>query len=149
MHLFGVAALDKFRTRHHEFPQYFASIITTPHFQSFSNHLRQVRNKNFQVYLCIFIIIFRLHLAWRCRCLYVIWVRAIPNLQNCGQNHCISQSCRSERLNSSVMPWEGSSRMFNIGQQTRYGALNGINSAISASCHSCLILQSTHLQCNT
>ena len=44
MYLFGVAALDKFKTRLHEFPQYCASIATIPHFQSFPNYLKQVRN---------------------------------------------------------------------------------------------------------
>ena len=39
---FGVSALDKFKTRLHEFPQYCASIATIQHFQSFPNYLKQV-----------------------------------------------------------------------------------------------------------
>ncbi|MCG8623969.1 MAG: hypothetical protein MJE68_18510 [Proteobacteria bacterium] len=43
MYLFGVSALDKFKSRLHEFPQYCASIATIQHFQSFPNYLKQVR----------------------------------------------------------------------------------------------------------
>ena len=42
MYLFGIAALDKFKTRLHEFPQYCASIATIPHFQNFPKYLKQV-----------------------------------------------------------------------------------------------------------
>lgn len=42
MYLFGLAALDKFKSRLKEFPQYCASIATIPHYQQFPMHLKQV-----------------------------------------------------------------------------------------------------------
>ena len=44
MYLFGLAALDKFKPRLKEFPQYCGSIICIPHFQQFPMHLKQVWN---------------------------------------------------------------------------------------------------------
>lgn len=42
MYLFGMAALDKFKTRLKDFSQYCASIASIPHFQQFPMHLKQV-----------------------------------------------------------------------------------------------------------
>ena len=42
MHLFGLAALDKFRKRIKDFPQYCSNIASIPHFHQFPVHLRQV-----------------------------------------------------------------------------------------------------------
>ena len=43
MYLFGLSALDKFKTRLKDFSQYCASIASIPHFQQFPMHLKQVR----------------------------------------------------------------------------------------------------------
>ena len=42
MYLFGLAALDKFKGRLKEFPQYCANIMSIPHFNQFPHVLRQV-----------------------------------------------------------------------------------------------------------
>ena len=42
MYLFGLAALDKFKGRLKEFPQYCASIGSIAHFHQFPVYLRQV-----------------------------------------------------------------------------------------------------------
>ncbi len=42
MYLFGLAALDKFKSRLHEFPQYCASISSIPHFPQFPPMLIRV-----------------------------------------------------------------------------------------------------------
>ena len=42
MYLFGLSALDKFKTRLKDFSQYCASIASIPHFQQFPMHLKQV-----------------------------------------------------------------------------------------------------------
>ena len=42
IYLFGLAALDKFKRRLHEFPQYCASIASIPHFQAFPEPMKQV-----------------------------------------------------------------------------------------------------------
>ena len=42
MYLFGLAAMDKCRSRLKEFPQFCASVATIPHFPSFPVHLKQV-----------------------------------------------------------------------------------------------------------
>ena len=42
MYLFGIAALEKFKSRLKEFAQYCINIAAIPHFQQFSSVLKQV-----------------------------------------------------------------------------------------------------------
>ncbi len=43
MYFFGVAALDRFKTRLKDYPQYCQHLASIPHFNNFPQHLIEVR----------------------------------------------------------------------------------------------------------
>jgi hypothetical protein len=46
MYSFGIAALDRFKTRLKDYPQYCQFLASIPHFGQFPRHLREVRKYN-------------------------------------------------------------------------------------------------------